>query len=168
LKKLLPLIGLIIGFAGGAVAAIFLAPPAEPTEMTEDGHTTSDGSNTSSDDHANEDGTSEASDSELVKLANQFVVPVILGERVQAMVILTVALEVEQGTSDQVHLLEPKLRDQFLAELFGLAAIGGFEDNIISRKTLDLVRKVLSEKAKSVLAQKSAQVLITDMVRQDL
>jgi len=102
-----------------------------------------------------------------VKLPNQFVVPVILNNRVRAMVILAVALEVETGTGDKVRTLEPKLRDTFLAELFSLAAMGGFEDELISRKTLTLVKRALTERSKEVLGMDNATVLITDMARQD-
>ncbi|MBO6885997.1 MAG: hypothetical protein JJ869_20815 [Marivita sp.] len=104
---------------------------------------------------------------EIVKLPSQFVVPVILDNRVRAMVILTVALEVETGQGDRVRALEPKLRDEFLAELFNLAALDGFRDDLISRKTLELVKHALTARSTDVLGTKDVTVLITDMARQD-
>jgi hypothetical protein len=83
------------------------------------------------------------------------------------MVILAVALEVEAGLGDQVRTLEPKLRDTFLAELFNLAALDGFKDELVSRKTLDLVKRALTERSKEVLGLEHVTVLITDMARQD-
>ena len=83
------------------------------------------------------------------------------------MVILTVALETKAGLADQVRLLEPKLRDMFLAELFNLAALNGFKDEIISRRTLELVKDSLTVQAQKVLKTDHVTVLITDMARQD-
>lgn len=161
-KKLLPLFALILGLAGGGAAAIVLAPAGEDTNATTD--TAADGDSAAVGEST---GDAEPGNTEIVKLPNQFVVPVILDNRVRAMVILTVALEVETGVGDQVRRLEPKLRDTFLAELFTLAAMGGFEDELISRQTLELVKTALTERSKEVLSEQSVTVLITDMARQD-
>ena len=83
------------------------------------------------------------------------------------MVILAIALEVEAGQGDRVRELEPKLRDEFLAELFNLAAIDGFKDELITRKTLELVKRALRVRSNEVLGMENVTVLITDMARQD-
>lgn len=163
LKKLLPLISLVLGLAGGGAAAIFLAPQAADPLVSESTETAEAHTEEPSDDGHE----TEAGNTEIVKLPNQFVVPVILNNRVRAMVILAVALEVEAGLGDQVRTLEPKLRDTFLAELFNLAALDGFKDELISRKTLDLVKRALTERSKEVLGLEHVTVLITDMARQD-
>lgn len=150
IKFLLPLIGLLVGLGSGAGVALVIG--------------------TGSDDDAGmkaEEVEEAPKDTEIVKLPNQFVIPVIVNERVLAMVILTVALEVEAGSADHVRSIEPKLRDAFIGELFGLAALGGFDDDVVSRQTLELVRMLLSERAQTLLSQKHAKVLITDMARQD-
>ncbi|MDP4990714.1 MAG: flagellar basal body-associated protein FliL [Marivita lacus] len=132
--------------------------------MSQNEATTPDAqSETSSDDL--QDGASDSF--EIVKLPSQFVVPVIMDNRVRAMVILTVALEVEVGQGDRVRALEPKLRDEFLAELFSLAALDGFKDEMISRKTLELVKRALSVRSSEVLGLQNVNVLVTDMARQD-
>jgi hypothetical protein len=164
LKKIMPLLALIFGLAGGGAAAIFLAPPPDDQPMSQNEATTPDAqSETSSDDL--QDGASDSF--EIVKLPSQFVVPVIMDNRVRAMVILTVALEVEVGQGDRVRALEPKLRDEFLAELFSLAALDGFKDEMISRKTLELVKRALSVRSSEVLDLQNVNVLVTDMARQD-
>ena len=164
LKKIMPLLALILGLAGGGAAAIFLAPPPDDQPMSQNEATTPDAqSETSSDDL--QDGASDSF--EIVKLPSQFVVPVIMDNRVRAMVILTVALEVEVGQGDRVRALEPKLRDEFLAELFSLAALDGFKDEMISRKTLELVKRALSVRSSGVLGLQNVNVLVTDMARQD-
>ncbi|WP_292284454.1 flagellar basal body-associated FliL family protein [Marivita sp.] len=162
IKKLFPVVALLLGLAGGGGAAMLLAPP-EAEQGMDDSAASAETSVAPSE----KPGDGADGDTEIVKLPNQFVVPVILNNRVRAMVILAVALEVETGTGDKVRTLEPKLRDTFLAELFSLAAMGGFEDELISRKTLTLVKRALTERSKEVLGMDNATVLITDMARQD-
>jgi len=159
MKKLLPVLSLLLGLGAGGGAAIVLAPPGQPVSDAEEGDAAV----------VTEDGEPIAApDMEIVKLPNQFVVPVMVSKRVRAVVILTVALEVEQGTGDYVRSIEPKLRDAFLGELFGVAALGGFEDQIISRKALEFVKVALTDRAREMLEQKHASVLVTDMARQDV
>ena len=163
LKKIMPLIALLLGLAGGGTAAIVLAP-AKDTEAGHDGNSETTHQPAATDESAD---PATPDSMEIVKLPSQFVVPVILDNRVRAMVILTVALEVETGQGDRVRALEPKLRDEFLAELFNLAALDGFRDDLISRKTLELVKHALTARSTEVLGTKDVTVLITDMARQD-
>ncbi len=163
MKKFIPLLSLILGLGAGGAAAIALAPHDKPAAVN-DGDT----SVQTSEDGTDPDDVGAAVNMEIVKLPNQFVIPVMVNKRIIAMVVLTVALEVENGTGDYVRTIEPKLRDTFLEELFGLAALGGFEDEVISRKSLSLVRGALTERARALLDQKGAKVLITDMARQDV
>ena len=158
-KLLIPILSLILGAGGGAGAAIYLADPSK--EQVEDGHTKND-TDAQADNKAD---PGEARD--IVKLTNQFVVPVLERKRVSAVVILTLALEAEASDADRIRTLEPKLRDTFLAELFNLASLGGFKDPIISQPTLELIKKALSERARDVLGDQYIEVLITDMARQD-
>ena len=164
LKYVFPILALVLGLASGGTAAVFLSKSddsaasealgASPTDQTVAKGTA-------------EDAQQESGSLEIVKLPSQFVVPVIIDTRVRAMVILTVALEVEAGRGDLVRSLEPKLRDEFLSELFGLAALDGFNDEIITRQTLELVKRALSQRSKDVLGVQNVNVLITDMARQD-
>lgn len=158
--KLLPLLSLVVGLAAGAGAAISLGP----SEDSEGGTDTVE--NAEGEAPVEAPATEEA-DLEIVKLPSQFVVPVITDQRVRAMVVLSVALEVEPAMADEVRTMEPKLRDVFLSELFGLAAMDGFKDTLITRTTLELVKETLSRKAQEVLKEPTVTVLITDMTRQD-
>ncbi|MFA8386133.1 MAG: flagellar basal body-associated protein FliL [Pelagibaca sp.] len=163
LKKIMPLFALLFGLAGGGAAAIFLAPPPDDEPMSQ---ATAPDAQTETSQDVLQNGASDSF--EIVKLPSQFVVPVIMDNRVRAMVILTVALEVEVGQGDRVRALEPKLRDEFLAELFGLAALDGFKDEMISRTTLELVKRALSVRSIEVLGLQNVNVLVTDMARQDV
>lgn len=161
LKKVLPLLSLVAGLAGGGAAAIVLAPGSS-TDHGDEGH--AEASEAASEHGAEPDPASL----EIVKLPNQFVIPVILNNRVRSMVILTVAVEVDVAQADFVRTREPRLRDTFLDELFNLAAIGGFKDDVISRETLDIVRTALTERARESLGLEAVTVLVTDMARQDV
>lgn len=160
LGKLMPVMSLVAGLAGGGTAAVVLAPSAPDAESGHSEIAEVSAEKSSESDHGTE--------SEIVKIPNQFVVPVILNDRVRSMVILTVALEVATGDGDRVRSLEPKLRDTFLDELFNLAAVGGFKDEVITRKTLDIVRTTLTERARVTLGSPGVKVLVTDMARQDV
>ena len=163
LKKIMPVMALLVGLAGGATAALVLAPAEDETAERDE---TGGSEDLSKAPEATGD-REKPDDTEIVKLPSQFVVPVILDNRVRAMVILSVALEVELGQGDTVRALEPKLRDEFLSELFNLAALDGFRDEMISRKTLELVKHALTARSVDVLGQEHVTVLITDMARQD-
>jgi hypothetical protein len=102
-----------------------------------------------------------------VKLNNQFVVPVVEGGRVAAMVILSLSLEVAPGSSEAVYAREPKLRDVFLQVLFDHANAGGFRGTFTDGANLVLLREALQESAASVLGAMVTDVLISDIVRQD-
>ncbi|MCK0151405.1 flagellar basal body-associated FliL family protein [Marivita sp. S6314] len=157
-KILFPVIALVLGLAGGTGAAIFLQPAQGDTAHA----------GTDNPPPVSSETDAEDADLEIVKLPKQFVVPVILRNRVRAVVILTVALEVPSASADDVRTAEPKLRDTFLDELFELAALDGFKDELVSKETLGLVRTTLTQRARSVLRDDQVSVLVTDMARQDV
>ena len=104
---------------------------------------------------------------EFAKLSNQFVVPVMEKGRVSAMVILSLSLEVRNGTTSLAFAAEPKLRDVFLQVLFDHANTGGFTGAYTDSANLLLLRKALLEAAMGVLKENVSNVLIVDIVRQD-
>ncbi|QYK41576.1 MAG: flagellar basal body-associated FliL family protein [Paracoccaceae bacterium] len=104
---------------------------------------------------------------EYVKLSNQFVIPVLEGGRVSAMVILSLSLEVAPGSTEAVYAREPKLRDAFLQVLFDHANAGGFRGSFTDGSNLIILRVALRETAARVLGSLATDVLISDIVRQD-
>ena len=149
IKKLLPILLGLLGLGLGIGAGIFLRPATE--------------------DHAAvvEEPLDPALAPDYVKLANQFIVPVMVKGKVGAMVILSLSLEVTAGSTEEVYKIEPKLRDQFLQVMFDHANSGGFNGSYTDGANLLLLRKALLESAKSVLKEKVSDVLIIDIVRQD-
>lgn len=105
---------------------------------------------------------------EYVKLAQQFVVPVLDGDRVGAMVVLSLSLEVVPGAREAVFEREPKLRDTLLQVLFDHANMGGFGADFTGAANLDLLRRSLAEAARQIMPDRITDVLIVDMARQDV
>ena len=149
IRKLLPVLLGFLGLGLGVGAGIFLRPAAPDQAVVE----------------------VAAPDSDLapdyVKLANQFIVPVMVKGKVGAMVILSLSLEVTNGSDAEVYKVEPKLRDEFLQVMFDHANSGGFSGSFTDGANLLLLRKALLESAKGVLRELVSDVLIIDIVRQD-
>lgn len=181
MRKFLPILMAIIGLAGGAGAGFMLRPAAE----AHDPATTETGEVAATNDLAAEAGTDShaappAEDSghgdgghgaplghEYVKLNNQFVVPVMEGGDIAALVILSISLEVTPGSTESVYAMEPKLRDIFLRVLFDHANAGGFRGAFTQSNTMDVLRSALREAATATLGRALSDVLIIDIVRQD-
>ncbi len=176
LRKLFPLLLALLGLGAGVGAGLYLRPdkdaavevnPCGPAGDVEGQDAES--SDEASADHGNkghgsEDGEASA---EYVKLNNQFIVPVVEQAEVQALVILSISLEVRPGTTEAVYTQEPKLRDAFLQVLFDHANAGGFNGAFTSSTNMDVLRQSLLETAQAVIGKSVRNVLIVDIVRQD-
>ena len=149
IKKLLPVLLGLVGLGIGIGAGIFLRPASEEHAMVE------------------EEPLDPALAPEYAKLANQFIVPVMTKGKVSAMVILSLSLEVANGTTQEVYKIEPKLRDVFLQVMFDHANAGGFSGSYTDGANLLLLRKALLEAVMGVLKETVTDVLIIDIVRQD-
>ncbi len=149
MRKLLPLLLACLGLGAGLGAGYALRPPAEgdmkETEKSADLTTPRD----------------------YVKLSNQFVVPVLEGGRVTALVILSVTLEVTTGNGEAIYTREPKLRDAFLQVMFDHANAGGFRGTFTDGSNMVFLRQALREAAQRVTGEMVTDVLIVDIVRQD-
>ncbi len=153
LKKLLPVVFLLLGTGAGIGAAIFTAPAPDGQAA-----------------HVEEEPTEEEDPTkkpEFIKLNNQFVVPLMANDRVTSMVVVSLSLETEPGLTEAVYAHEPKLRDIFLRVLFDHANMGGFGGSFTQSETLDLLRKALREVAQKEMGKEIRDVLIVDIARQD-
>lgn len=169
MKKLLPLVLLFIGAGAGVGAGIFLRPdpPEEVTDAMAGGEEeTAETEEKATDEKDAKDG--EPSTHAFVKLSNQFVIPIVASDKVTALVVMALSIEVIAGEEDNVYLREPKLRDSFLQVLFDHANIGGFDGNFTDAKVLGRLRAALLEVAQKDLGKKTAKdVLIVEIARQD-
>ncbi|UWQ79366.1 flagellar basal body-associated FliL family protein [Leisingera sp. S132] len=163
LSKLLPVILLIIGTAGGIGAGIMLAPAPE-----EDHAATSDEAApvpSAAEDHSEE---SEEDLREYVKINNQFVVPVVDRDQLTSLVVISLSLETAKGTSEKIRTYEPKLRDVFLQVLFDHANMGGFRGAFTRSDVLEPLRTALREAAQKHVGKGIYDVLIMEISRQDV
>lgn len=159
MKKLLPIILVLVGSGAGVGAGIFLRP--EP--MVED----PSGSEATMAVEVEQVEDGEDIDHEYVKMNNQFVVPVVDGDQVTALVVLSLSLEVPAGQKDAIYAKEPKLRDSFLQVLFDHANIGGFEGAFTNANNLAVLRGALREVAQKDMGDQITDVLIIEIARQD-
>ena len=176
LRKILPVVLLLVGSGAGVGAGMFLRPePAakveghaadaeEETHDTEKDHAARDGDAG----HGDKAHGADASEPEYVKLSNQFVVPIVEQREVVAMVVLALSLEVPQGAREAVFRREPKLRDSFLQVLFDHANIGGFDGPFTEANNLAVLRRALKEAGQRDMdAETIRDVLILEIARQD-
>ncbi|WP_415922547.1 flagellar basal body-associated protein FliL [Tateyamaria sp. SN6-1] len=159
MKKLLPLVLLFIGAGAGIGAGMFLRPEPELplTEDAEDAEKVEVA-------QAEEDNLGAR---EYVKMSNQFVVPVIKDDRVKALVVMSLSVEVPEGQKDAIYSMEPKLRDSFLQVLFDHANIGGFDGAFTEANNLAVLRGALREIAQRDMGDQISDVLIVEIARQD-
>ena len=168
LRKLLPLVLGLIGTAGGVAAAKLLHPPAEdvvqntcaPQEQTD--HADQITGDAGTDQDAN------AVDLDYVRLNNQFIVPVVEDGKVDALVVMSLSLEITQGHREDVFRVAPKLRDVFLSVLYDHANTGGFRGEFTRNDRITVLRNALAEVARSTLGHVVSDVLIQDLNRQDI
>ena len=185
MKKLLPVILAVIGLAAGTGAGMVLKPagPGEPEDGAQAPGETP-GANAEGDGGApavRPEGAGMAGSGgqapdaqagkggvEYVKLNNQFVVPVVSGSRVAALIVMSLSIEVAAGQKEAVFSREPKLRDAFLRVLFDHANSGGFDGAFTAGEKMNDLRGSLAEAARRILGPIASDVLVIDIVRQDV
>lgn len=179
MKLLIPVILLLVGVGGGVGAAIMLAPTPEPAEAsdpeaeeTDAAEDTGEESEADTDKEAEtepeeEEDAGEAKPVEFLNMENQFIVPLVDDGVVHGLVVITISLEVVEGTIATVHQLEPKIRDRFLQVLFNHANNGGFAGNFTDFRYIQSLKDELLRNAQVVAGRDVSDILILDLVRQD-
>lgn len=161
---LLPALLILAGLGGGIGAGLVLAPDkaaedvdgaALPPECPAPGS-------------ASYAAAPDDAPTEFVKFSNQFMVPVLERDVVESMVVLSISVEVAEGSAERVYTREPRLRDAFLRVLFDHAQAGGFTGNFMNSVGLDTLRSALRETATGVSGPDVRDVLIVDLVKQDI
>lgn len=167
MKKLLPIIVLIVAAAIGVGAGKFLQPipekdisetPVEQSEADERQSTRAPSQPPRDPDEV----------IEYVKLNNQFVVPIVVDERVASLIVISLSIETTDARKDDVLRKEPKLRDSFLQVLFTHANLGGFKGEFTRVDKLNSLRRLLLEVAQRDVGKDAVyDVLILEIARQD-
>lgn len=166
-KLLLPLLLLLVG-TGSGVGAAFLLKSDEPAEVADAMCTCDDPDLAALPPEVEEHTEDPAETTEFAKLNNQFVVPVVAAEKIAAMVVLSLSIEVNPGNKEVIYQAEPKLRDAFLQVMFDHANIGGFSGNFTVSTNMRILRQELLRAARNVVGENALDVLILDIVRQDM
>ena len=167
MARILALILALGGLGAGVGAGLMLRPePEPPAEAGEAACDSADKPEMPEADTQDKTPQGEAG-FEYVKLNNQFVVPVVDEEKVKALVVLSLSLEVVAGARETIYQREPKLRDAFLQVLFDHANAGGFDGAFTNGRNMTLLRDALREVARKTLGATVRDVLIVDVVRQD-
>ncbi len=165
MKKLVPLVMLLIGTGAGVGAGLYLRP-AEVAEapIQEKADTDATEKKTASE----SSGDIPIAGKEYVKLSNQFVVPIVKKDRISSMIVMTLSVETSEGRGQDVYDVEPKIRDAFLEVLFDHATIGGFDGAFLDNDNLNVVRGELKKAAlKNFGPDLISDVLIFEIARQD-
>ncbi|MBO9434575.1 flagellar basal body-associated protein FliL [Ruegeria sp. R13_0] len=171
IKKLLPVIFLVIGTGAGIGAGKFLGggeakvgfDKTEKVEKT-DKETKEKPAKSKEKDKGKK---SEGGGFEYLKLTKQFVVPIVEDEEISALVTMSLSLEANSAITETFYAIEPKLRDGFLQVLFDHANTGGFDGAFTHSDNLSTLRKSLLEVAKKDLGDDVSKVLIMSVSRQD-
>lgn len=160
--KLIPIVLALVGLGGGVGAGILLRPdPAE--QKASDMAVCPPTAELPASEVPEDTGPTE-----FVKFSNQFVIPVLEESKVDFMVVLSISLEVVEGSTEAVYAREPKLRDAFLRVLFDHAIAGQFDGNFMHSAGIAKVRSVLASVAEQELGDIVVDVLIVDVLKQDV
>ena len=155
MKKLLPILIIVVGIAAGAGAGMFMKPA--PVSDPEDDH--------AADGPTEQDEKAERS---FVKIGKQTIVPVVNDGETRALMLFELAVDVPATRVDQVHEMEPRLRDAFLRELFQMSYTGAFLTNFTEERVIEELRRNLTNAARTYLGHNQAEVLILDVMRQEM
>ena len=166
-KLILPIILMLVGVGGGVGAGLALMPSAED-EHAETALACGDEQQHVEPVAAPEPEPASLDNREYARMNNQFVVPIVTNEKVTAMMVLSLSIEVETGGKDAVFSHEPRLRDAFLQVMFDHANMGGFNGAFTAQSNMRLLRSALQDAADRVMNGHITDVLIVDIVRQDV
>lgn len=156
MKKLVPILLPLLGTIAGIAAWVFLNPAAPTTEQGTTAHV------------EEPEDAHESIEPSYVKLNNQFIVPVIDKDKVSAIIVLSLSLEISgDNAAEIVYAKEPKLRDSFLQVLFDHSNIGGFHGAFTDATKISALRRSLLTVAQMTLGMEVTDVLITNLARQD-
>ena len=168
MKKLLLLMVPLLAFLGGALAGDLLsagkdkAAPATAEKATaaSEGHTPSD--------KDGEDKTKDTASAEYFRFPNQFFVPIIRNGSSNAVMVLTLSLEIPATARAGIEAREHPLRDALLGALLAEANSGAFDGNFTSEPVLERLRQAMLTAARRAAGPEVRRVLIEDIGRQEV
>jgi hypothetical protein len=170
MKKLLPVLIAFLGLGVGVGAGVALkpAPEAAAAAACADGQDCPAAApDPLAAPAARPDGHTKPA--AVVAIEKPFVVPVFAGEKVVAMVVVSVAVEIAAEKATEVEAATPRLRDGLLAAMFRHANSGGFDGAFTTGRKMEDLRSALLVAAREVFGEiPVSDVLITEIARQDV
>ncbi len=170
--KALPVFMLLLGIAAGVGAGYVLQAVADPgpdvETLVREAEGTGAATTGAAQPVAERTGSAQSRPPEYIGFNNQFVIPIVSGDIVTSLVVLSLGIEIDTGQAERVYTSEPKLRDGFLQVLFDHANMGGFRGRFTDGGNMDVLRRSLTEVAQSILGPGVRGVMITDIARQDV
>lgn len=170
--KILPLLMALVGVGAGIGAGLAFKPESAEVAMETDEADAKDMAGKPAETSKNKAEKADKDDAEAtleyVKLNNQFLVPVVVDELIDSLVVMNLSVEIKAGQGEVIYSREPKLRDAFLQVLFDHANLGGFQGEFTNAKNLDSLRRALTEVAQAIAGDSVTSILITDIARQDV
>ena len=190
MKKLLPLVIGLLGLGAGIGAGLALKPAPEPEHEVADCAAPSGAP-------SGEHGAAQAAEGEAagapcapaaadpfapaaaaekkpaaelayVAMDKPFVIPVFSGEKVVAMVVLSLSVETDVEAAPTIEAVKPRLRDSFLKVMFRHANSGGFDGSFTTGRKMEDLKSALLQAARTVMAETPVEeILITEIARQD-
>lgn len=104
-----------------------------------------------------------------VPFEKPFVVPVFRKDKVAAMIVASIAIDLPAEDASKLEAVQPRLRDGFLAAMFRHSNSGGFDGAFTEGRKVEDLRSALLAAAQEVLGEDHVHdVLITEMLRQDM
>lgn len=179
LKKLIPVLAIVIAVIGGLFGGEMLRPQPEGAAAEGGGHAESADAETSAKaaeaDHGKAapaagkagDHGAETATATYFRFPSQFFVPVMHGDRLDGMMVLTLTVEMAADQEEAVFKQEFRLRDAFLRTLLIHANTGGFDGNYTIEPRMRRLRESLLKTADEVTGGLVSDVLIEDIARQD-
>ncbi len=177
MKFLLPVLIALLGLGAGVGAGVALKPHppeeevAAEVDCTEAPDETEGCAEVEPDPFAPVEVAEAKPEGEIVTVPmdKPFVVPVFRDERVQAMIVASIAIELDAKSGPAVEPLQARLRDSFLGAMFLHANSGGFDGTYTEGRKMSDLRAALLKAAQETLGSIHIyEVLITDIIRQDV
>lgn len=187
MKKLLPVLMLLLGVGGGVAAGMVLKPapveehaaacgPADPHGAPA-ADATSHAAETpgapcpeAAEDPFAAPAAEKKPEGELVYVAMEkpFVVPIFSGDKTVGMMVVALSVESDVEGAHVVEAVQPRLRDSFLKVMFRHANSGGFDGSFTTGQKIEDLKAALLAAARAVMGEAPVgEVLITEIARQD-
>lgn len=180
MKLLIPVILALLGLGTGVGAGLVLKPAPAEADMAHAGEAhcaPAEGDAEEEcapakadpfDGHPKDDGH-KAEKYTYVPIEKPFIVPVFSGEKVAAMVVMSLSVATDEEAAKKVTDIAPRLRDRFLNVMFLHSNTGGFDGSFTQGRKMEDLKSALLKAAREVLDKAPVgDVLITDIVRQDV